>query len=59
VSRGDEPGVAPADARPRRAWSTSKKLLAYLVLLILAAGSIWLIDRRVDVLADRPAGATR
>ena len=32
-----------------RGWPTWRKVLAYAVLAVLAAGSIWLIDRRAVV----------
>ena len=59
MSRGVDAGVGPADTRPHRPWPTARIILAYLVLLALAVGSIWLIDRRVDEMAHRPTGVTR
>ncbi len=49
----DQParGIALADARPHRRWSTGAKVLVYVLFFILAVGAIWLIDRRVDALA--------
>jgi hypothetical protein len=40
-----DPTIAPADAIARRPWPIGKKILAYLLLALLAAVSIWFIDR--------------
>ena len=43
---------APADARPRRPWSTAAKVVAYALLSVVALVSIWVVDRKVR---PRPA----
>jgi hypothetical protein len=40
-----EPTIAPADARLRPTWPLWKKTLAYFLLIVLAAFSIWIVDR--------------
>jgi hypothetical protein len=37
-------GPAPADARPRESWPLWKRIVAYLILALLALASIWYID---------------
>jgi hypothetical protein len=37
---------------PPKPWRTWQKVLAYAILAALAAGSIWLIDRRVPRMPD-------
>ena len=37
--------IAPADAQPRQPWATWRKILAYILLALLASVSIWFIDR--------------
>jgi hypothetical protein len=48
----ENPGIAPADARPQRPWPLWAKLLAYTLFLALAIISVWFINRRVDALAQ-------
>lgn len=40
-------GVAPADSKARPPWPRWKIVLAYLVMLGVAIGSIWVIDGHV------------
>lgn len=42
-----EGGHAPADRQPRAPRSLAATVLAYVILSILALGSIWYIDRAV------------
>jgi hypothetical protein len=45
------------NAPSARPWRTWQKVLAYVILAALAAGSIWLIDRRVPRMPEHdPAG---
>ncbi len=37
--------IARADARHRKPWPLWRMILAYLLMLALASGSIWFIDR--------------
>ena len=39
--------IAPADARPHRAWPLWQKMLAYLLMSILSLVAIWLVDWKV------------
>jgi hypothetical protein len=46
--------AAPANTRPRAPWPRWRKLLAYAAMALLALFSIWLVDRKVDLL-ESPA----
>ena len=47
MTEHDAAGIAPADARPRAAWPTWKKLLAYALMSALSLGAIWVVDVKV------------
>lgn len=44
--------AAPADRRAHAPWGMGRTIVAYVVLFVLALGSIWFINRRVDQLAN-------
>jgi hypothetical protein len=39
--------IAPADARPHAPWPMWRKVLAYVLLMALSLGAIWLVDVKV------------
>ena len=49
--------AAPADLRPHPPWPRWRKIVAYIIFVIIALASAWFIDRRVDSLANDPPPA--